>query len=165
MFIAKFQNSSTYVLTFDSKNLRAENYSVDTDWMMTIALYRKRLTTYALHPFLKELQTRVERADYIVAPIADNRMYEIIDSFADGYLTDEQCKHALCATDLGNQYVFKTANALKNITLLEHCYLCTQEKKALINAREASSRIGQDKVKAAKREFRGKGRYIDEVLQ
>jgi hypothetical protein len=165
MFVAKFRNSSAYILTFDTRNLRAANYSVDTNWMMTIALYRKRLTSYASHPLLKELQAKVENADYIVAPIADNRMYEIIDSFAEGYLTDEQCKHALCATDLGNQYVFKTNKALTKIKFLEHCFLCEPEKEALVTAREASSRIGQDKVKAAKREFRNKGHYIDEVLQ
>lgn len=165
MFVAKFPNSSVYAASFNPSVLSGIEFEVDRDWMMAIALFRGRLNAYSSSPSLQRLCERVEAADYVVAPIADNRMYEIIDAFADGEITDEQCKHALAATDLGKQYVFRSKKALKTIRLLEQCYVCQPEKDAYLKSRENSSRIGRDKVKAAKREYRGRGLYIDEVFE
>ena len=164
MFVSRFAQSSVYALAFARNSLSSAEFKVDSDWMMAIALYRGRLSKYACAPELVALRNRVESADYVVAPIADNRMYEIIDALADGEITDEQCRHALAATDLGNQYVLRTEKAVRSLRVLEHCYLCEPEKAAYLHSREESSRIGRDKVKAAKREYRGRGLYIDEVL-
>ena len=167
MFVSGFPDSSVYAITFDEANLSSARFAVDRDWMLTIALHRGRLADYADHPFIRTLRQRVEAADYVVAPIADNRMYEIIDSFADGELTDEQCKHALAATNLGNQYVIRSEKAVGAMSFVEHCYLCAPEKASYATSREEASKIelGRDKVKAAKRAYRGAGKYIDEVLQ
>ena len=164
MFVSRFAQSTVYALAFARNSLSSVEFKVDSDWMMAIALYRGRLSKYASAPELIALRDRVESADYVVAPIADNRMYEIIDAFADGEITDEQCRHALAATDLGNQYVFRTEKAVRSLRVLERCYLCEPEKAAYVRSREESSRIGRDKVKAAKREYRSRGLYIDEVF-
>lgn len=34
-----------------------------------------------------EIRAKANEADYIIVPIADNRMYQIIDSFIDGEIT------------------------------------------------------------------------------
>ena len=70
----------------------------------------KALEKYKEHPYIKKLISKLENIDYVIAPIADNRMYRIINSFIDGEITDEQCKHCLAATNLGNQYVLLTNN-------------------------------------------------------
>lgn len=46
-------------------------------------------------PRARELLVRLESADYVIAPIAGNRMFQIIDEFAAGEITDAQCEHAL----------------------------------------------------------------------
>lgn len=56
-------------------------------------------------------------------------MFEIIDSFIDGEITDIQCQHCLSATNLGMQYVFVSEKALSQITLLERCYLTDLAKR------------------------------------
>ena len=82
-----------------------------------------------------------------------------------GEITDEQCKHCLAATNLGNQYVFVSDNAVKNIEILERCYICSEEKEYYKNIRTAETKLGEDKVKLARIEYRGKGQYIDEILK
>lgn len=164
MFVSSFPTSSVYVFGFDPRGLKVRRFAVDQDWMLAIAWFRGRLGAYADHERIARIRESVADADYVVAPIADNRMFEIIDSFIDGEITDVQCQHCLSATQLGNQYVFLNEAALGHLNLCERCYLSVGEKKAYLAVRQDDSKVGSDKVKVAKRQFRGQGRYIDEVL-
>ena len=164
LFVSGHSDSSLYIAGFDPKRLRCERYVVDQDWMLTIAVFRGRLAEYADHPRVKALVDRVRGADYVIAPIADNRMYEIISEFIDGITTDVVCEHCLAATQLGNQYVFLTSDALANLELVERCFLSRGERRRCSRQRKDDLRAAEDKVKAAKRLYRGEGRYIDELL-
>ena len=103
--------------------------------------------------------------DYIIAPIADNRMFQIINSFIAGELTDEQCKHCLAATNLGMQYIFISEKAASQVKIMERCYISANEREYYKDIRLDESKLGDDKVKLAKRQYRGQGRYIDEILE
>ncbi|MCR5150455.1 MAG: DUF3990 domain-containing protein [Clostridiales bacterium] len=165
MFVANYPESSLYILEFKKSGLKSARLNVDRDWMLLIAYFRNRLTEYSGHPVILNLLSEIKGADYIIAPIADNRMFEIIDSFIDGEITDEQCRHCLSATNLGNQYVFLTNKALSNLRILRHCFLASDEKKYYLASKREESRIGNDKVKIARRQYRGQGQYIEEILK
>lgn len=164
MFVAGYPNSSLYITQFNKSNLRNTKLNVDRDWMLLIAYFRKKLTSYSNHPIVLKLLSKLEGVDYIIAPIADNRMFEIIDSFIEGEITDIQCQHCLSATNLGNQYVLITQKALNNLKILKHCYLSTAEKEYYLSSKQESSKIGNDKVKIARIQYRGQGKYIEEIL-
>ena len=91
-------------------------------------------------------------------------MFQIINSFIAGDLTDEQCKHCLAATNLGMQYIFLTEKAVSQIKLTERCYISKNEREYYKNIRLEESKLGANKVKLARKQYRGKGRYIDEIL-
>lgn len=114
-FISNFNKSCVYFLDFNNVDLRCKKYNVDQEWILTIAYYRNALSKYAEHPIVQKLVTQSRDCDYIIAPIADNRMFQIINSFIDGEITDEQCKHCLAATNLGYQYVFATPKSTKHL--------------------------------------------------
>ena len=165
MFVAGYPKSSLYVVKFDKAKLNSLQFSVNQDWMLTIAYFRRRLNDYENHPIIVSLIEKLKNVDYIIAPIADNKMFQIIDSFIDGEITDEQCRHCLSATNLGFQYVFITEKALKNVEIIHHGYLAKEEKDYYLENRQRESKIGEDKVKIARREYRGKGLYIDDILK
>lgn len=164
-FIAGFEKSSVYYIDFDPAGLNCRKYNVDQDWMMTIAYYRGSLEDYKNHPVIQELVKQSRDCDYIIAPIADNRMFQIINSFIDGEITDEQCKHCLAATNLGYQYVFISEKSLKNIKLVERVYISKSEREYYKGMRKSDAKLGEDKVKLARIQYRGQGRYIDEILK
>ena len=164
MFVATHKNSSLYMLTFKPSDLKYKKFSVDREWMLTIAYFRGRLGEYHDTETVKRLVKALEGVDYIVAPIADNRMFEIIDQFVDGEITDIQCQHCLSATNLGMQYVFVSEKALSNITLLERCYLTELEKEAYLNSRRESFRMNMDKVRLARKQYRNQCEYIEDIL-
>lgn len=165
MFVARYPRSCVYMAMFDSSGLASLRFKVDEQWMLAVAYHRGRLKAYEKHPLLQEIINDVSRADYIVAPIADNRMFETIDSFIDGEITTEQCRHCLSATNLGNQYVFKTQKALERVELVEQCYVCGLERDDYLRQQLGDARLGSDKVKAARRQYRGQGKYIEELFE
>lgn len=163
-FVSGFGNSSVYYIRFDDRDLKCKRYEVNQEWMMTIAYYRGTLDEYKDHPAVKALIEQSRNCDYIIAPIADNRMFQIINSFIEGELTDEQCKHCLAATNLGMQYIFVSEKAVSQAKLIERCYISQNERKYYKNIRLEESKLGANKVKLARKQYRGKGRYIDEIL-
>lgn len=164
MFVSGFPESSIYILSFDPTGLKKKVFGVDQDWMLCVAYFRGRLEEFNQAVRIRKLVKDVSNADYIIAPIADNRMFEIIDSFIDGEITDEQCRHCLSATNLGNQYVFRSEKAIDQVEILRHCFLADNEKEAYLQSRRMESKTGNDKVKVARRQYRGQGKYIEELL-
>ena len=164
-FVSGFDHSSVYYLDFDSSDLKCKQYRVDQEWMLTIAYYRGALDEYKNHPKIIKLLNEVKKCDYIIAPIADNRMFQTINSFIDGEITDEQCKHCLAATNLGNQYVFTSEAAARKLKILERSYVASSEREYYMGIRTKETKIGDDKVKIARRQYRGKGKYIDDILK
>lgn len=165
MFVSNYPDSSLYILQFERGHLRGRTYDVGRDWMLMIAYYRNRLGQYAGSDVIKKLLQKNRDIDYIIAPIADNRMFEIIDQFIDGEITDVQCQHCLSATNLGRQYVFITDKALSRVSILERCYLTESEKKYYLNSRQESVDINRDKVKIARKQYRNQGEYIEDILK
>ena len=163
-FVSGFDNSSVYYMSFDSVGLKCKSYDVNQEWMMTIAYYRGTLDEYENHPIIKSVICNSRDCDYIIAPIADNRMFQIINSFIAGNITDEQCKHCLAATNLGKQHILISEKAVSQVRLLERCYLSNNERNSYKKIRLEESKLGDDKVKLAKRQYRGQGKYIDEIL-
>lgn len=164
-FVSGFDKSSVYYLDFDERNLKCKQYGLSREWMLTIAYYRGTLDSYENHPMIRKLIEEKEKCDYIIAPIADNRMFQIINSFIEGEITDEQCKHCLSATNLGNQYVFLNEKSVKKLKLLERSYISISEREYYQTRRNEESKLGDDKVKLARIQYRGKGKYIDEILK
>lgn len=163
MFVADEPDSSLYILKATlSGNIK--KFTVDRDWMLAVAYYRDTLQDYVNSATLQKIVRECESADVIIAPIADNRMFELIDAFIAGELTDKQCIYALSATQLGSQYVFKTQEALNGIELLERCYLCSAEKGMYNRNNELESNAGLTKAKLAKKLYSTEGKYIKEIL-
>ncbi|MBO4831952.1 MAG: DUF3990 domain-containing protein [Oscillospiraceae bacterium] len=164
LFVSGFETSCVYCVEFQKKGLKAVQYSVDTEWMLTVACFRGRLRGRISEGQSARICAKANNADYIIAPIADNRMYQIIDSFIDGEITDEQCRHALAATELGMQFVLKTDKAVACANILERCFLCDPEKNDYARTRSDDIHAAEDKVRAARIRYRGKGKYIEELL-
>lgn len=164
MFVSNFPHASLYMLDFDKTGMQELRLGVEQDWMLMIAFFRGKLTAYERHPMIQRILNRLNGIDYVVAPIADNRMFQIIDSFIEGEITDIQCQHCLSATNLGNQYVFRTQCAADQIQILRKCYLAAVEKEAYISVRSEDAKVSNDKVKIARRQYRGQGKYIEDIL-
>ena len=164
-YISFLNVNKVYAFKLNLKNLKIVKFEVNTDWMLAIAYYRGWIEEYKDSPKVLNIIKEVEAADVIIAPIADNRMFDIINEFVENTITDEQCKHALAATNLGYQYVLKSNKALNQIDLLQEMFVCKEEKKHCTDARISLTNNGLQKVKVARIEYKNKGKYIEELLK
>lgn len=164
-YIAVQKQHFVYCFVLNLDGLKTYKFNVDTDWMMTIAYFRGWLQDYQSHPLIREIAKRVSAYDIIIAPIADNRMFDLIAEFVGNEITDEQCRHALAATNLGFQYVLKTGKCLKNVKLVQEMFVSEKERAKCVASRAELTMNGSHKVKAARIEYKGKGRYIQEILK
>ena len=163
-FISSYEGSHIYVYSFNTLGLKGLRFKVSPEWMLTVAYYRGLINDYSDNKLVIDLVKKIEECDYIIAPIADNKMYDIISEYVNGMITDKQCSHALSATDLDNQYVIKSSKALKQLYLLRECYISESERNEYDHFKRMISDLGASKVRMALIEYKNQGKYIDEVL-
>ena len=164
-YISVLNQSIVYCFNLNLNNLKIYKFNVNAEWMITIAYFRGWLDDFKDSSLIQKLISKISNYDVIVAPIADNRMFDIIAEFVENEITDEQCRHALSATNLGFQYVLKTNKALKNIKLLKEMFVCQKEKASCLDNRVTLTNNGSQKVKIARIQYKNKGRYIEEILK
>lgn len=165
-FVSNYRASSVYVFECKIKDLKVKEYGVTHEWMVLISYFRGKIDEYKDSKYLKKLLAGLKNVDLIIAPIADNTMYDILDDFSGGEITDLQCLNALSANWLGKQYVFLNDKTIKkSLIIIDKLYLCEKEKNDYKTRKEENTKTGKQKVKLAKREYAGKGKYIEELLQ
>ena len=163
-FVINYDNSSLYIFTFNPNKLNKVEFKVDTEWVLAIAYYRGYLNKYKNNKIITKIIDKINSADYIIAPIADNTMFDIIERFTKGELSDEQCQHCLSATNLGKQYVFKSNKALNSLEFLNKCFISSAERKDLSKTLIDNKTISENKVNIAISKYRTKGISIEELL-
>lgn len=160
----KFGSVYSFYLANDKK-LNSLTFKVDRDWMYAILYFRGMLDEYVLDDEFLKLIKRIEKADYIIAPIADNQMYDTLTAFSLKEITDEQCLHALSANNLGKQIVIKSQRAVDSLIFIERMYLCEKEKEHYLKEKDLISTQGRNKSSLSIEEYRRKGKYIDEIFK
>lgn len=164
-FIVGYPYSSIYIFDFNKENVLIKEFNVCEEWMILIMYFRGKLEEYKDSKKIKEILDKLKDVDVIIAPIADNTMYTILDDFVQGKITNLQCINALSANRLGLQYVFLNDRIINNnLVMLERCYYSSSEKRDYQVYRLKETEIGKNKVKIALREYAGKGKYIEEIL-
>ena len=165
-WICEYRSGSVYSFFFKNLNrLKCKKFVVNKEWMYAILYFRGMFEEYVPNAEILELIEQIKSVDYIIAPIADNQMYDTLTAFSLKQITDEQCLHALSANNLGNQFVIKTQKALDNLVLIERMFLCEKEKEDYLSKKAVVSDQGRNKASLSIEEYRRKGKYIDEIFK
>ena len=157
--------NNVYCFKLDLSNLITYKFDVNTEWMIAIAYFRGWIDDYKECNYVKNILKKIDGCDVVIAPIADNRMFDLIAEFVEGSITDEQCKHSLAATNLGLQYVLKTNKAVEHTLFIQEMFVCKKEKEKCIENRMSLTDNGIQKVKMARIKYKGKGKYFEEILK
>ena len=162
-FIVQYPKSSIYSFKIDIKDLKVKRFQCDLEWMLAIAYYRGKNEEIKNNNKILKIIKEIEDADIIIAPIADNKMFNILSEFSLGEINMDVAIHSLSAYGLGNQYIIKTEKALNKLEFIENYYVSIPErqnasKKSLERAYQIDT-----KLKLAKMEYKT-GLYIGEIL-
>ena len=147
-FIESYDNSSIYYFKTDLKGLNCIEIPASIEWNN-----------------INNIDYKIMDKDVIIAPIADNRMFQIMTDFGKENITDVEAIHALSASRLGKQYIFKTDKAIKKLKFLERVYCAKNEREESKKLTEDRKKVIDTKLHLAKREYRHQGVFIDEVFK
>ena len=164
-YISFLNASFVYCFKLDLKDLKTYKFEVNTEWMIAIAYFRGWIKDCEDCHLVKNILEKIRDCDVLIAPIADNRMFDIIADFIEGNITDEVCKHSLAATNLGFQYVLKTDKAISKTTMIKEMFVSKKEKEEFVKKRITLTENGLEKVKIARIEYKGKGKYFEEIVK
>ncbi len=163
-FVCEYERASVYSFRYSFDGLKIIEFDCSIDWMLAICFFRGTIKKFAENSMVQGIVKRIEEADVIIAPIADNKMFYIMSQFAEGEINADVALHSLSASGLGLQYIIKTEKALKKCIPIERYYLSAPERE---DCRKTLIERGYEidtKLKLAKREFK-EGLYIEELLK
>ena len=61
--------------------------------------------------------------------------------------------------------MFISDRSVMNMKLVERAYISNSERRYYKDIRTSGAKLGEDKVKLARVQYRGQGHYIDEILK
>ena len=163
-FVCEYDNASVYSFKYSFDGLKVVEFDCSIDWMLAICFFRGTIKEYTESSMVQEVVRRVEEADVVIAPIADNKMFYVMSQFAEGEINVDVALHSLSASSLGLQYIIKTERALKKCTPIEKYYLSVPEREECKKTLIKRGYEIDTKLKLAKREFK-EGLYIEELLK
>lgn len=143
--VYNFEKPILYTLDFDMPDLNVLHLKPDLTWALTFAYYRGKLEPFKDHPIYRAIQEYGSGYDVIVGPIADDRMFIVLDRFFNGDITDQALIHCLSGLDLGYQYVAVTEKACGQIKVQSERELGMEEKENL-KALSISNRKGKKQL-------------------
>ena len=162
-FVCENEKSSVYAFRYSLECLNIVRFDCSLEWMLAICYFRGTLGEYSNSDRIQRIANKVNEADVVIAPIADNKMFHIMAQFVEGDINADVALHSLSASRLGLQYIFKTDQALERLVPIEKYYLCASERKDCIRRQIERSYEIDTKLKLAKREFKT-SLYIEELL-
>lgn len=135
------------------------------DWLNAVLAKRKLCEEFNRLPLAKKWRKEVEGYDVVIGKIADDKMLDAIERFTSYGMTDAALIQCLQSTNYGMQYVAKTDFACSKIAILAERTLQGAElqsaKEYARNARINAVHAVDDAIKST----RGKGMYLDEIVQ
>ena len=115
-------------------------------------------------PKLSELVSKIEQHDVIKGLIANDRMAYVYTQFVTGAITDVVLQNALQYVKLGNQYVFKTERACRELKIVKIQKLPDAEKNNLLSEKHRTIGNLKTDIENLQKKFRREGRFMDELL-
>lgn len=163
--ISNETNPKFYKIKLNTTNLKIYSVGTDLEWAMIIAYYRGYLDDYKGTKIYNKYSTLTKGYDIIKGPIADDRMYKVMNSFFNKEITDIQLLNSLSALNLGIQYTCKTEEACNKLSILEEKTLSFLELSILkdfsINRRDEGIRLTEEILV----KYRRIGKYFDEIIE
>lgn len=162
--ICDFEDSRFYIVSIDKSNLNSIEIPTNIDWAMIIAFNRGRMNNIKNTKLYDKYDNYLKNNDLAIGYIADDRMFNVIDNFFEGYITDLALINSLSALELGKQYVMLTQRGCDNVKIEKEIELSWLERKCLKEVSEENRSKEVNFVNEICKNYRREGRFFDEIL-
>lgn len=142
-----------YIL--DIKNLNIYFFSLDKEWLEYVRANR------GYGPNQNEIIEQYSKYDIIIGPTADDKLFDTVQQYLDGYLAPSRAIKYLNVAGYANQVVLKTEKALNQCSFLKAKEIVGAEKQ------DAKNKSVQDRIDAHRKldELKKCDARIDELME
>lgn len=162
--ICDFEESKFYIVSIDKTKLNFIEVPTSIDWAMIVAYNRGRMDSIKNTLLYEKYQNYFKNKDLAIGYIANDRMFNVIDSFFEGYITDLALINSLSALELGKQYVMFTQIGCDNVKIEKEIELSWVERKCLKEVSEQNRLKGVSLANEICKNYRREGKFFDEIL-
>ncbi len=163
--ICNYPEARLYSLNLDLSGLTLLDTGSSMEWALLIAHHRGKMESFQNTRLYRHFADLSKGCDIIAGPIADDRMFVVLDRFFRGEITDAALSASLSALKLGRQYVAKTEKACRQIAVLEERLIGEEERVRLKEESLANRAAGIALAEEICRKHRRDGRFFDEILE
>jgi hypothetical protein len=134
------------------------------EWVYAVLACRKRVPEIQELKKVQDIRTRIEHADLVVGPLADDRMNEAVRAFSSNALSMEGLLHCLDYIDYGNQYVLRTQHACSCASVLDYHEIYGQEADLAIDYGKTKRQQSRNVVRDMQMKYNANGLFLSQLL-
>lgn len=156
----------SYALAVDFSGIgREKTLILDRyEWFYTILHFRRTCKPFNGSRIDEAIGEVTAGFDFVMGPIADDRMNEAVRRFAANELTDEGLFACLSHVRYGTQIVAKTEEACRRIRIIAEQVMYEDELDGIIAYQQEQRRQARGIVSRIQESYKGRGRYLSELL-
>ena len=156
----------SYALSVDFSHITREQVLVldRYEWIYAILHFRRTCRPFNGSHIDEAMGGLVEGFDFVMGPIADDRMNEAVRRFSANELTDEGLFACLASVRYGTQIVAKTEDACDRISVVAEQAMYEDEIDGILEYQRRQRRQARGVVTRLQVEYKGRGRYLSELL-
>ena len=155
-----------YTLDLDPSGLKVYEFQPGLDWALFVAFCRGLIPDRFLEtPFARRYREIQGDYDLIRGKIANDRIFNTVQAFFRGELTDVALVRSLQALNLGDQVCAKTAAACARVSIVDSRTLSPAECEGLQIKAENQRRTAIRETDRIRVQYRREGAYFDEILE
>ena len=161
-------NPYVYTFTINFKALDDSKilYLSETEWAYTVLHNRKNCPEFTGSGLDQAVSNMTYGYDFIIGPIADDRLRNAVRAFGNNALTDEGLIACLSKIDYGTQIVAKTKKAIDCLEIINvQDSFGEQEQEMLEQYKRNQISQARNTVREIQVAYQHKGRLIDSILQ
>lgn len=162
--VCDFPKSKFYLVSVRLEDIKAIEVPANIEWAMLVAYHRGRMENIKGTPFYNKYQDFMRHCDLVIGSIANDKMFQVLDDFFIGNITDVALTKSLAALELGKQYVAVTPKGCEAVKVEREIPLSYLEKRCFQIMSEENRAKGVALANDICRENRRIGKYFDEIL-
>lgn len=164
MLVCGFPKPKFYVTSLNMNGLKKLDISAKLEWAMLIAYHRGKMERIKDTSFYKKYASMLNGYDVVCGYIANDRMFYVLDSFFEGYITDQALVASLSVLKLGKQYVCITQRGCDHVKIERECLMTPVENMYIRQQGEQNRLQGIVLADDICKRYRREGRFFDEII-
>lgn len=163
--ICDFPKAKFYLVSVKVDKIRISEVPANFEWAMLVAYHRGRMEKIKGSAFYEKYRLFSEKNDMVIGSIANDKMFQVLDDFFVGNITDAALVKCLSALELGKQYVAITQRGCDCVRVEKEILISHLEKRYLQRLSEENRVKGVMLANDIYKKNRRNGNYFDEILE